>query len=312
MTTAGLVTAEPNVSRPPAAARRRRPGTIRWAIWLIPAVALTMVFTVYPGIAAARLSLYNYAGYGDQTWAGFHNYTVLFRDPVFRKALWNTVQFAVVTAVGTVVVGTLIAVHLNRQSTYTRIVKAVVFLPVILPVVFTGLVWVFGLDSNFGWVNQLLDGVHAGLGPAWLSKPSLVMWTIEIVTILQFSGLPMIVVLAALQDVSPEIQEAASLDGVSPWQRLRYITLPLVKDVIFTVLLLQLMYGFKVFDQVFVMTRGGPGHASEVTSTYVYNEAFQRQHFGLGAAGAVVTCLVVIVVSMAYLSVFRPGRIERG
>ncbi len=296
--------------RGPGTSTARARGSVRWLAWLLPAAALTAVFTVYPGIAAARLSLYSYAGYGDETWVGLRNYKVLFADPTFRSSLWHTVQFAVVTAVGTVVVGTLIAVHLNRQNRYSRFIKAMVFLPVILPVVFTGLVWVFGLDANFGWVNSLLENLHAGWGQAWLSNPSLVMWTVEFVTVLQFSGLPMIIVLAALQDVPAEVQEAASLDGVSAFQRLRYITLPLVKDVILTVLLLQVMYGFKVFDQVFVMTRGGPGHASEVTSTYVYREAFQLQHFGLGAAGAVVTCLVVVLVSMAYLSVFRPGRIQ--
>jgi ABC-type sugar transport system permease subunit len=216
----------------------------------------------------------------------------------------------VVTAVGTVAVGSLIAVHLNRTSVYTRVVKTVVFLPVILPVVFTGQVWVFGLDGNFGWINSLLESVHTGLGQSWLSNPHLVMWTIEFVTVLQFSGLPMIIVLAALQDISPDIQEAASLDGVSPFQRLRLITLPLTKEVLLTVLLLQLMSGFKVFDQVFVMARNSP--AAQVASTYVYRNAFQLQHFGLGAAGAVVTCLVVVAVSMAYLSVFRPERISRG
>jgi raffinose/stachyose/melibiose transport system permease protein len=187
----------------------------------------------------------------------------------------------------------------------------VIFLPVVLPIVFTGLVWVYGLDTDLGAVNTLLDSIHPGLGQPWLSDPSHVMWTIELVTILQFAGLPMIIILAALEDVPKEILEAAALDGAYALRRARDISLPLVRDVILTMLLLQLMYGFKVFDQVFVMTGGGPGNASEVMSTYVYRQAFTLQHFGLGAAGAVVTCVVVIAVSMAYVTVFRGGRIAR-
>jgi raffinose/stachyose/melibiose transport system permease protein len=291
--------------------RERQAGRGLWWAWLVPATALTALFTVYPALAAIRLSAYQWPGYGPQVYVGAANYRALFAAPVFKQALGNTISFAVVTALGTVGVGTAIALVLDSRMPLSRVLKAVIFLPVILPIVFTGLVWEYGLDTDLGWVNNLLNAIHHGLGQGWLSNPSLVMWTIEIVTILQFAGLPMIIILAALEDVPREIHEAALVEGANAWRRARYISLPLVKDVILTMILLQLMYGFKVFDQVFVMTNGGPGNASQVMSTYVFNEAFTLQHFGLGAAGAVTTSLIVIVVSMAYLTVFRTGRIER-
>jgi raffinose/stachyose/melibiose transport system permease protein len=291
--------------------RRIRRGRGGWWLWLLPATALTALFTLYPAIGSVRLSFYDWAGTGPQHYTGLANYRTLIHDGVFHNALVNTILFAVVTAVGTVGLGTMLALYIHRRLPLAGIFKALIFLPVVLPIVFTGLVWQYGLDTDLGWVNSSLDSIHQGLGQGWLSNPSLVMWTIELVTILQFSGLPMIIILAALQDVPKEVEEAAMLDGAYSLRRARDISLPLVRDVILTMVLLQLMYGFKVFDQVFVMTGGGPGNSSEVMSTYVYRQAFTLQHFGLGAAAAVVTSVLVIVVSMAYLSVFRARSISR-
>lgn len=274
-------------------------------------VVLTVVLTVYPALESIRLSAYEWKGYGEAKWVGVKNYARLFEDPVVWTALGNTALFAVVTTVGTVAVGALLALIIHRQLPLARLYTALIFLPVILPVVFTGLVWVFNLDTNFGWVNALLRAINPELAQGWLSDPALVMWTISITTIFQFAGFPMIIVLAGLQEVPQEVQEAATLDGVNARQRVFHIVLPLIKDVLSGVALLQLLAGFRVFDQVYVMTRGGPGTSSQVMSTYVYREAFQLQHFGMGAAGAVVTCLLVVVVSMVYMSVFTTGRISR-
>jgi raffinose/stachyose/melibiose transport system permease protein len=304
-------------SRPLAQGRRRGARARldrerrRWWLWLLPAAGLTLLFTVYPAFGSVRLSLYDWAGYGPKTYTGGANYRDLWHDGTFHTALWNTITFAFVTAIGTVAIGTALALYISRRGPLSRTLKALIFMPVILPIVFTGLVWVFGLDTDFGWVNNVLDSIHRGWGQGWLSNPSLVMWTIDVTTILQFTGLPMIIVLAALEDLPKEVDEAAMLDGAYGLRRARDISLPLVRDVILTITLLQIMYGFKIFDQVFVMTNGGPGRSSEVLSTYVYREAFVLQHFGLGAAGAVVTCVVVVVVSMVYLSIFRTGKIGR-
>lgn len=295
----------------PGPTGRRSGQDRRWWMWLLPMVALTVLLTVYPALDAVRLSAFEWDGFGEKTWVGLRNYELFVADRVARKALWNTVFFAVVTTVGTVVVGTIIAMVINRELPFGRFFTAVIFMPVILPVVFTGLAWVFSLDTNFGWVNAFLTGVDPALAQGWLSNPRLVMWTISITTVFQFAGFPMILILAALGDVPQEVQEAATLDGVNGAQRTLYITLPLLRDVLISVTLLQLLAGFRVFDQVYVMTRGGPGTSSEVMSTYVYREAFQQQHFGQGAAAAVTTALVVVVISMVYMSVFSTRKITR-
>jgi ABC-type sugar transport system permease subunit len=283
----------------------------RWVVWLLPAVVLTLFFTLYPVFEAVRLSFFSWRGFGDQTFVGADNYAELLGDPVGRTALWNTLLFAVLTAVGTVVVGGAVAIALDRHIPMSSFFKNVIFLPVILPVVFTGLVWVYGMDANFGWLNQMLGAISPRLQQAWLSDPDIAMYSIIGMTILQFAGFPMVVIMAALGDVSREVHEAATVDGVSELQRVRYVTLPIIKDVILTILLLQLLYGFKVFDQVFVMTGGGPGRATEVMSTYVHRQAFTLQQFGLGAAAGVVTSVVVVALSMTYQSVFGTRRMSR-
>lgn len=290
---------------------RRRGRLRRWYLWAIPALALTLFFTLYPTFEAVRLSFFSWQGFGEQVYIGTENYQTLATDSVAVLAFWNTFLFATLTALGTVVVGGAIALALNRRIKLSGFFKNVVFLPVILPVVFTGLVWLYGMDANFGWLNELLGMISPELQQAWLSNPSLVMPSIIGMTILQFAGFPMIVILAALDDVPHEVQEAATIDGVTELQRVRYITLPMIRDVIITILLLQLLYGFKVFDQVFVMTGGGPGRVSEVMSTYVHRQAFALQEFGLGAAAAVVTSIIVVALSMIYQSVFGTRRMSR-
>lgn len=260
---------------------------------------------------AVRLSFFSWQGFGDQEFVGTANYQTLFSDEVAHLALWNTFLFASLTAIGTVIVGGAVALALNRRVRFSPFFKNVIFLPVILPVVFTGLVWLYGMDANFGWLNQLLAFISPSLQQAWLANPSLVMPSVIGMTILQFAGFPMVIILAALDDVPLEVHDAATLDGVTELQRVRYITLPIIRDVILTILLLQLLYGFKVFDQIFVMTGGGPGRVSEVMSTYVHRQAFSLQRFGLGSAAAVGTSIVVISVSLIYQAIFRTRRMSR-
>jgi ABC-type sugar transport system permease subunit len=295
---------------PPSSRWWTQPGR-RWVVWLLPAVALTLFFTLYPVFEAVRLSFFSWRGFGDQRFIGFDNYAELLGDPVGRTALWNTMLFAVLTAVGTVVVGGAVAIALDRHIPMSTFFKNVIFLPVILPVVFTGLVWVYGMDANFGWLNRMLGAISPQLQQAWLADPDIAMYSIIGMTILQFAGFPMMVIMAALGDVTREVHEAATVDGVTELQRVRYVTLPIIKDVILTILLLQLLYGFKVFDQVFVMTRGGPGRATEVMSTYVQRQAFTLQQFGLGAAAGVVTSIVVVALSMIYQSLSGTRRMSR-
>jgi len=202
----------------------------RWTLWIVPAVVVTALFTIYPILESIRLSFYSWKGFGAQRFVGLANYQRLLDDEVALRALWNTVLFAVLTTAGTVVLGAIIAIAIDRRVFLASAFKRLVFLPVILPVVFTGLVWVYAMDANFGWVNQLLRTISPALEQAWLSDPGLVMLTIIATTILQYTGFPMIIILAALQDIPRDVHEAATLDGVSESQRAVHVSLPLVRE----------------------------------------------------------------------------------
>ena len=265
----------------------RRPRN--WILYSIPALALSFLFVAYPTIESVRLSFFDWPGFGEAEFIGFENYVTFAQDALARRALWNTIVFAVATAVGTVAIGTIIALAIDRRIPAASTFRFLIFLPVFIPVVFTARVWLFGLDPTFGWANEILGVIHPALDRPWLGDPTTAFWAVIAVSVLQYVGFPMIIVLAALQDIPPEIGDAAMIDGASPTQTVVYVTLPLIRDVLATIFLLQLIFGFLSFDQVFIMTGGGPGNATEIMSTFVYQKAFIANKFGYAATAGVVT-----------------------
>jgi ABC-type sugar transport system permease subunit len=282
-----------------------------WLVFVLPAVALSASLLLYPFLDSARISFLDWTGTGEGTFIGFENYADLADDPVARRAIKNTIFYSIGMTLGTVGIGGAIALAIDRKIPGAATFKFLIFLPVLLPIVFTSLVWAFALDGNFGFVNEILGWIHPSLSRPWLGDPATVNFMIVLVSVLQFAGFPMVIIVAALRDIPRDLHEAADLDGVSALQRVRFVSIPSIRDVIATVTLVQLMFGFRVFDQVFVMTRGGPGRLSEVAATFVWREAFVNRRFGYATAQAIVTTLVIAVMSMAYLTVIRPRRIER-
>ena len=282
---------------------------LRWAIFVLPALGLTGLFVLYPALGSLRYSLFQWAGYGPQQYVGFHNFTALASDAVARSAVLHSCELAVLITAVEVAVGTAIALALDRKVFGHRAFKMLIFLPVILPSTFIALVWADGYDPYFGWVRAV-TGVF-GVQHAWLNDPHTVLWAIAVAPILQGTGFVMIVIMGALSDISIEVHEAATLDGVSELQRARRISLPLARDAIATVTLLNLIWGFTGFDFVYIMTNGGPGTASDVASTFVYQQAFVNNEFGYACAAAVLTTLMVAGLSMIYLTLFKPRGIRK-
>ena len=282
-----------------------------WVLFALPAVALSAALLLYPFLDSARISLLEWTGAGSGVFVGFENYAELIRDPVARLAIRNTVVYSIGMTIGTVGVGGAIALAIDRRIRGSSVFKFLIFLPVLLPIVFTSLVWAFFLDGNFGGINDILGWIHPSLPRPWLGDPATVNITIILVSVLQFAGFPMVILIAALRDIPRYIHEAATIDGVSALQRVRHITIPYIRDVIATITLIQFMFGFRVFDQVFVMTRGGPGRLSEVAATFVWREAFVNRRFGYATGQAIITSIVIAVISMAYLSIIRTRQVER-
>lgn len=289
--------------------RRRVSRTARWGLFILPAVALTGSFVLYPALESLRYSLLDWAGYGPERYVGLDNFTELASDPLGRDAVWHSTLFAVVTTMVEVTVGTAIALALDRKVFGHKTFKLLIFLPWILPSAFVALAWANGYDPYFGWVGAI-TGMF-GLEHAWLNDPRAALFAVAVAPILQSTGFAMVVVMGALADVPWDIHEAATLDGVSELQRVRYVSLPLVRDAVATVALLQFLWGFTNFDYVYIMTGGGPGTASEVTSTFVYSQAFENARFGYACAAAVATTVLMGAFAMFYTTLIRPRGIRR-
>jgi ABC-type sugar transport system permease subunit len=289
----------------------RDPTRALLGIIAIPAVVLSAVFMLIPAASSILLSLFSWNGVGTPEFVGTENYGALLEERTFGHALSNTVLFAILLSVGTVVLGTLLAAAIDRRVTAWRLYKFVFFLPVILPMTVTGIFWAGALDVHFGIANEVLRFIHPDLPQAWLAEPGTAVVAIVLVAIWQFAGFPMIIILAGMQAISGDIHEQATLDGVTPRQRLTGITLPLIRPVLATVVLLQMIWAFNVFDIVWVMTRGGPGDATSVLGTTIYREAFTFADYGGASAIATVSSVIIMTISLVYLRYFRPAGIGR-
>lgn len=303
---------------PPGALVARRPGLLeriyraRLAyLFLLPSVGLMLIFIVYPILDALRLSLYRWQGIGQPRFIGLTNFQAILRDRNFWEAIQHNLLFSLVTVAGTVIIGFLLAAAVDRRVRGWQWFKVIYFIPVMIPMTVVGVLWGRIYDPTTGLINVALQTVGLGaLAQNWLGDPNLALLSVAAVSVWQYAGFPMVIFLAAMQNISTEIHDAATLDGVNAYQRIRHIILPLVRNVMATIVLLQVIFSFRVFDIVWVMTEGRPGTSSEVLLTYLYRTAFQNQQFGYGSAIAVVMIAIIFVLSMAYLRLFNPERIE--
>lgn len=305
------LTARRSVRRPAREGEVKPIGSTERFLRLIalPAVVMSFVFVLLPGAASVALSLFDWNGVGEPVFIGLRHYTDLVGRLGLGKALTNTFAFAALFTFGTVAIGALLAAAIDRRITAWRLYKVIFFLPVILPMTVTGIFWAGALDVHFGLVNEVLRGIDRELPQPWLAQPTTALITIALVAIWQFAAFPMIILLAAMQGISPDIHEQATLDGVGSLQRLRKITLPLIGPVIATVVLLQLIWSFNAFDLIWTMTRGGPGDSTAVLGTVIYRQGFTIGDLGGASAIAVVSSLIIMVVSLLYLRRFRPAGI---
>ncbi|MEN2742656.1 sugar ABC transporter permease [Microbacterium sp. X-17] len=284
----------------PSRIRRALPG----GLYLGLAIVLSAILFSYPAISTVITSFSVTAANG-ATAFGFDNYVHLFNDSVFYTTLLNTFVYAVIFVVGTIVLGTLLALALYSRIPGHGAWRFIILAPSFLPIAFIGVVWAIGLDPSVGWLQSILKSINPALNQAWLADPNVVMPLIAVIAVIQGAGWPMAIIWTSLQDVPPEIIEAGTVDGASSLQRTRFILLPYVRETIATVTLLQIIFSLKVFDMPWVMTRGGPSHASETLTIFVYNQAFVNQNFPLGCAAAVVSCILIVIVTLGYQLISR-------
>jgi len=298
------------------------PGSGRRGFWLylIPGFALFAVVVLVPLVWNVYLSFTDYRGIRPPTWAGLDNWRELMADERFWTSFLNSVFLIIAMVVVPTVLGLLLAAMLfdligrkfgGRLASFLR---ATYYLPQILPVAIAAIVIGWILRPENGALNSVLDAVGLGaLQHNWLGSPDTALLSIMVVMVWVQLGYPVVIFMAALQRVDPELYEAAELDGAGWFQRFRAITVSIIRPEIFVVVLTCTIAALKVFGPIYALTRGGPGDSTIVPSYYAYSEFFQSQQVGYGATIATALTLVIVVITIFFIQAQnRVERAERG
>ena len=277
---------------------------------ILPTVLLIIIFIMIPILDVFKLSAQDYSTNslsGVGTFVGFENFRkILMEDEVFRKAAGISLKWVACTVAGQLVIGMGIALLLNQKVWFRGLFRSVTFMPWAVSGVLATMLWTIMYNQNVGVINDLL--IKAGIlekGVAWLSNPHTTFWAVVVTEL--WRGIPFfaIMILAGLQSIPEEIYESSRLDGANKFQTLFQITIPMIKPAIMSVLTLGFVYTFKVFDLVWVMTKGGPVNATELVSTYAYKLSFDQFQFSKGAAAANILFLILFVVGIFYIKLIN-------
>ncbi|WP_172294542.1 carbohydrate ABC transporter permease [Pseudoruegeria sp. HB172150] len=276
---------------------------VSWG-FVLPAIAVYGFVIVYPMIAGTGFAFTDWDGLSnDRSFVGLENFRRLASDPQARASISTTLVMAGSLLVAKIVIGLLLALALNTQIRTRNFLRMIFFMPVVLTPVIMSFVWRYIFSSN-GALNQLLEA--AGLGnweQQWLGDPGWALFCVIFVTSWSQVGLAMVIFLAGLQKVPEELIEAAKIDGAGPVRRLWSVILPMLAPAMTVNVVIALITGLKFFDQIYVLTAGGPGYATETMSTIIYKTSFQFGEFGYGSSIALVFAIIVatIVYSATYL-----------
>lgn len=273
-----------------------------------PFTALYVIFFLYPTGRVFQLSFTNAPLIGDASYVGFANYERILSDPLFRRSIRNTIYFVMLSVVPNTAVGLLLALMVVRLKRLRAPVLAAFFLPYMLPVSVVTLIWLWMVDSNYGILQYFLAFYNDGRPLAVFRNPDWAMPMVALVTVWWTVGFNMLLFIAGLQGISKDYYEAASLDGATGNQAFRHITWPLLWPITALVLTLQLIAQLKIFDQVYLLTGGGPFNSTIVMLQYVYREAFQQFRGGYASAISVTLFVMIFVLSILQFRVLRGNR----
>lgn len=265
--------------------------------FLLPSFIVLIVFGFVPFVLGIWYSFTEYPLLKGPRFIGLDNYVRLARDPVFHKSLINTFYYVGATIPPRLVIGLALALILNRAIRGQTLFRAVFYFPVIAPMVTVAMLWRWLFNTHFGLINQAFQAIGLPSIP-WLTSTQWAMPAIIIMSIWKVSGWNMVIFLAGLQGIPKDVYEAGAVDGTTAWTEFRHITLPLLRPTVLLALVLSTIAASQIFDQVYVMTGGGPGYATMTLVQQVYRAAFQTFEMGYGAAIAVVLLILILALTM--------------
>lgn len=290
------------------------------AAFMLPALIVLAVFLVYPMLWTIRMSFDRGRGLRFEQWVGLDNYKELLTDdPSFLDlttfppggALVNNVKWIVLYVSICVGLGLVLAVLTSRVR-YERLLKSIIFVPMAISATAVGIIWLFvySPDPNIGALNATLTGIPGGFDPiAWTGRESTVNYAIIFAYVWFSTGFAMVILSAAVKGISAEILEAARVDGATEWSIFRKVTLPMISLPLAVVTVWLIINVIKLFDIIYVMTRGGPGESSRVIGYTMFIETFENGRAGYGAAVAVIMLLLIIPVMAFNIRRFRSERV---
>ncbi len=289
----------------------QRSERLKWMGFLLPALAVYAVFLIYPIVQSGVLSFSSWAGPGrPKTSVGFGNYAELLQDPIFWLSLRNTGALLLVSVFLQLPVGLGLALIVTSARRARRFWRAVYFLPTLMSTVAVAILWRFVYSPEYGIINGFLRWV--GLDSwtqGWLGQTSTALWAVIAANLWQWAPFYMIIYIAAILGIDREIYEAAEMDGATPFQQFRFITLPLLVPVLITTSILSLAGSIKAFDLVYIMTLGGPSNSTELLATYMFRQGFRNYRLGYASAVAMVMFAITFVITVIVL--VRSNRSQR-
>lgn len=281
--------------------RMKKKNNLLWVLlFLGPSLVGFLTFIAVPILYSLYISFTDWNLLTSAQFVGFKNYISLFKDATFWSALRNTVTFIIGYLPSVMIFGLLIALLLNSKIKFKTLFRGIYFLPVVTSWVAVSLVWKWLLNGQYGLINYFLSlvGIH---GPSWLTDPKTAMIAVIITSVWKDIGFIMVLYLGGLQNISPSLYEAAEIDGANSWHSFWNVTLPGLRPTTFFVIMISLINSFQVFDQVNIMTGGGPGNATNVMVQNIYNSAFNFFEMGRASAMSWILFLIIFGVSLVQM-----------
>jgi ABC-type sugar transport system permease subunit len=292
------------MSGSPATATRLRFRLNPGYLFVAPSLAVIAIFVIYPILQAVWMSLHDWSFLSQQQpWVGTANYREAFADPRTWNALRVTGLYTLATVPLGVVLSLAVALAL-KEGPLASLLRGAYFFPAISSLAVMAIVWTFLIDPQIGLVSSWLGLAHIN-PPDWLHDPRWALPAVAVVGIWKNLGFNMVIVLAGLQGIPETLYEAAAIDGAGPWGRFWHITLPGLRQTLLFVVVISMVASLQVFDQVYVMTRGGPVFSTESLVTYMYHQGFELFRMGYAAALATILFALIMVVSVLQLRLFR-------
>lgn len=272
--------------------------TLTGWFFILPNFIGFFTFVLLPVIYSFAMSVMDWDKKGNMFFAGFKHYAYIFRDETFRISLGNTFYYVVFNVILTLVLALAVALLLNQKIRGRSLFRAAAFYPYMISGVATSVIWSMLLQRDQGMINSFLHAIGISNPPAWLASTSTSMLSVIIVTVWKSFGYYMVIFLAGLQAIPGELYEAATVDGANGWQRIRYITLPMLNHTTYLVTMLLIISSFQVFDIIFLLTEGGPGRSTVVLSQYIYDQSFTYWNYGRASAAAVILFAIVATLTL--------------